>query len=62
MSTQRAFQLALQRQEAVIAQAAAERAAREEEEANKWMSLISVDKEGTGKTKKIALGARDGCA
>lgn len=39
-------------QEAAIAQAAAERAAREEEEASKWMGLISVEKEGTG----VALG------
>eukprot|EP00967_Tisochrysis_lutea_P157767 scaffold320950_cov18-Tisochrysis_lutea.AAC.1 len=38
-------------QEEAIAQEAAARAAREDEEASKWMSLISVDKEGTGEAE-----------
>jgi len=35
-------------QEEAIAQEAAARAAREDEEARKWMGLISVEKEGMG--------------
>ncbi|KAF5836645.1 DDRGK domain-containing protein [Dunaliella salina] len=40
-------------QEEAIAQEAAARAAREDEEASKWMSLISVDQEGTDVIDRI---------